>query len=89
MNCVRVIYMYVVYSSWWRLVEAETSKPNITLTPEEPSSSDSQSGHFNKDLQSKNFAAWMETLRQTNGDAITVNGQKPILDNSMNKDRMA
>ena len=32
---------------------------------------------------------WMETQRQTNGHAITVGGQKPRLDNSINKDRIA
>ena len=32
---------------------------------------------------------WMETQTQTNGNAITVAGQKPMLDNSMDKDRIA
>ena len=31
MDCVRAFYMYVVYSSWWMLVEAETSMINIIL----------------------------------------------------------
>ena len=29
------------------------------------------------------FTTWTEILQQTNGDAITVDGQKPKLDNSM------
>ena len=33
MNCVQVFYIYAVYSSWWRLVEAKTLTANITLTP--------------------------------------------------------
>ena len=36
-----------------------------------------------------NFAAWMETQRQTNDDAITVGGQKPMFDTSTDKDRIA
>ena len=31
----------------------------------------------------------MESQQQTNGNAITVGGQKPILDNSMGKDQIA
>ena len=36
-----------------------------------------------------NFTVWMETQRQTNGDAITVGGWKPELDNSIDKDQIA
>ena len=36
-----------------------------------------------------NCAAWMETKRQTKGDAMTVSDQKPMLDNSINKDQIA
>ena len=32
-----------------------------------------------------NFTAWMETQRQTKGGAITVVGQKPILDNTVDR----
>ena len=35
------------------------------------------------------FTVWMETQWQNNGDAITVGGQKPMLDNSMDKDWIA
>ena len=35
-----------------------------------------------------NFTAWMETQRQTNGDAIPVGGQKLVLDNSIDRDWM-
>ena len=35
------------------------------------------------------YTVWMETQRQTNSEAITVGGQKPMLDNSMDKDRIA
>ena len=31
----------------------------------------------------------METQWQTNGDAIKVGGQKPLLDNGMDKDQIA
>ena len=31
----------------------------------------------------------METQRQTNGDAITADGQEPMLDNSADKDWIA
>ena len=31
----------------------------------------------------------VETQQQTNGNAITVYGQKPVLDNSIEKDRIA
>ena len=34
------------------------------------------------------FTAWMETQHQTNSDAIPVGGQKPMLDNSIDKDRI-
>ena len=30
----------------------------------------------------------MDTQQQTNGDVIMVDGQKPILDNSIEKDRI-
>ena len=32
---------------------------------------------------------WMETQQQTNGDAIMVGGQKPKLDNGIDKDWIA
>ena len=32
---------------------------------------------------------WVETQRQTNASAITVDGQKPVLDNSIEKDQNA
>ena len=35
-----------------------------------------------------NSTTKMETQQQTNGDAITVGGQKPKLDNSRNKDQI-
>ena len=35
------------------------------------------------------FTAGIETQRQTNGDAITVGGQKPMSDNSIDRDWIA
>ena len=35
-----------------------------------------------------NITIWMETQRQTNGDVITIGGQKPTLENSIEKDRI-
>ena len=32
---------------------------------------------------------WIESQRQTNCDAITGGGQKPMLDNNIGKDRIA
>ena len=37
----------------------------------------------------KVFYAWMETQRQTIGDAIAVGGMKPMLDDSIDTDRIA
>ena len=34
------------------------------------------------------YTAQTETQRQTNSDAITVGGQKPMLDKITNKDRI-
>ena len=33
--------------------------------------------------------AWVETQQQTNGNVITIDGQKPMLDNSIEKDQIA
>ena len=39
-------------------------------------------------LNEVQFQAWMETQGQTNGDAITVGGQKPMFDKSINRDQI-
>ena len=36
-----------------------------------------------------NFSAYMETQRQSNGNAIMVGGQKPMLNNGINRDQIA
>ena len=36
-----------------------------------------------------NFTAWIETQQQTNGNAIMIGGQKPMFDNSIDKNRIA
>ena len=36
-------------------------------------------------LTINNNTMWMEIQRQTNSDAITVDGQQPVLDNSIER----
>ena len=47
--------------------------------------SDCQAMHTLHEILIISFTAWMETQRQTNGIAITVGGQKPMLDNSIDR----